>query len=294
MKTQYVLITPVHNEADRIVLMFKCILAQTIRPAKWVIVNDGSTDNTAALIEANRAKYDFIIQLQPVRSDSASYYAYRTQAVIAGYQSIKDLAFDFVACLDSDLSIQPTYYENVLTEFHNDPKLGIATGVYVNERSYGLEKVIRDCRSTPGGLQVFRRECYEAIGGYRPLRYGGDDSLADIMARMHGWKTRSFPMYEAIHHRPTGTAGEKHIFKARFFQGYAEYNLATHPLFMVAKSLRRAFVEKPYVTGSMARLFGYINCSLRKADRDIPKEVAEYVRKEQLKRLLWWKNRDEM
>ena len=286
MKTNYVLITPAHNEAQRIDKVIACIVSQTIRPTKWVIVNDGSTDNTEQILADYEKEHDFLVQLQPERSGKETYYGYRTQAVLAGYKAVEGLRFDFVAFLDSDLTIAPSYYESILTEFDRNPKLGIATGVYINEMPYGLEKVVRDNISTPGGLQMFRRACFEDIGGYRLMKYGGDDSLADIMARMHGWQTQSFPAYEAIHHRPTGTAGGKHILKARFYQGYTEYSLATHPLFMLAKSFRRAFVEKPYLIGSTARLLGFVACGLKDRQRCIPEEAAEYVRKEQLRRLL--------
>jgi biofilm PGA synthesis N-glycosyltransferase PgaC len=285
VKNKYVLITPVHNEANRVANMIRSIVSQTVRPKKWVIVNDASTDNTAESIGRYEAEYDFITQLKLVRDGMNSYYAHRTRAILAGYEQIKHLEFDFVACLDSDISIQPTYYESILEEFNRNPMLGIATGIYINKVNGRLERVIRDNTSTPGGLQMFRRECYETIGGYRLMRYGGDDSLAGIMAQMHGWETRAFPQCETIHDRPTGTACGKGILVARFYQGFAEYNLATHPVFMLAKSLRRALIEKPYIVGSFTRFVGYIVCSLKKGKRDIPDDAATFVRKEQISRL---------
>jgi poly-beta-1,6-N-acetyl-D-glucosamine synthase len=285
MKTSYVIITPVLNEEKNIRHVLDAVISQTIRPDKWVIVDDGSTDGTGDIVNSYQKSHDFIIWFRPERKHTKSYYAYRTQAALAGYESINNLAFDFAAFLDADLFVKPDYYENILTEFDRNPRLGIATGIYINKINDHLERVVRSDTSTPGGLQMFRRECYEAIGGYHLMKYGGDDSLADIMARMHGWETRSFPQYEVIHNRPTGTATGKHILAVRFYQGFAEYHLATHPVFMLAKSIRRAFIEKPYIIGSGARLLGYITCLLKREKRDIPAQAAGFVRKEQIRRL---------
>jgi hypothetical protein len=204
-----------------------------------------------------------------------------------GYEIIKHIEHDFVACLDADLTLKPTYYENLLREFQQDPKLGIASGIYVNKVNDHLEKVSRDSSSTPGGLQVFYRECYESIGGYRPLLYGGEDALADIMARMHGWHTKSFSKYETIHHRLIGVRGGTSALKGKFTQGLAEYRLGTHPIFMVAKSLRRLFIEKPYICASSARFSGFLQGYLKRDGRDVSDEIKKYIRNEQLSRLFW-------
>ena len=156
------------------------------------------------------------IYLRIERGSIETYYSRRTCVFLAGYDSVKETEFDFIGALDADLTLQPEYYESILTEFERNPKLGIASGVYINKVNGRLEPVVRDHSSTPGGLQLFRRECYEAIGGYRPLPYGGDDSLADTMARMNNWQTQSFPQYQAIHHRPVGCRGGAGFWYARF------------------------------------------------------------------------------
>jgi poly-beta-1,6-N-acetyl-D-glucosamine synthase len=291
MKSKYILISPVHNEEEMLPLVMKSLILQTIRPVKWVIVDDASTDGTKDIIKKYEEQYDFIMYCQNQRSGTGSYYSRRTQAFLFGFEAVKHLEFDFVAVLDADLTIEPTYYESVLREFDRNPKLGISSGVYINKINDSLQKVIRANISTPGGLQMFRRECYEDIGGYKPLRYGGDDSLADITARMNGWQTQSFPQYAAIHHRPVGTRGGVHILKAKYRQGFAEYYLGTHPIFMIAKSFRRIFIEKPYFIGSIARLTGFICSYFSGGERDIPRETLRYVRKEQMGRLFSWRGR---
>jgi len=285
MKTKYVLITPVHNEEQSIGQVIESVIAQTILPQKWLIVNDGSTDRTGEIIKRYAGQYDFITCLGLTREAIESYYGRRTRVVLAGYEKIKSLEYDFLGALDADITFEPTYYESILREFDSNPRLGIAAGAYMYEINNRFEKVLRDKRCTPGSMHVFRRECYEEIGGYVPLKHGGDDSLADIMARMHGWETRHFEEYQVIQHRAVGTGDGRSVLQARFRQGLTEYGIATHPLFMLAKSLRRAVLEKPYITGSLTRLAGFISGYLRREERGIPDDVVRFVRKEQIGRL---------
>ncbi|MFA5238856.1 MAG: glycosyltransferase family A protein [Phycisphaerae bacterium] len=286
MKKEYVLITPAHNEEQFIEKTIKSVVMQTILPKKWIIVDDASSDATGEIIKQYANQYDFITYLRLTRQDKATYYGHRTCVVLDGYKEIKKLDFDFLGALDADITLLPAYYEGILQKFEQDPKLGIAAGVFFYEVNGHLKQALMDRLCTPGSHQVFRRECYEQIGGYIPLKYGGDDSLADIMARMYGWKTWSFDEYPAIQHRTVGTGGGRSILYARFRQGLTDYGIATHPMFMLAKLLRRSVLEKPYFAGSLARLVGFLYGYWLREERLIPSEVIRFVRKEQLKRLL--------
>lgn len=289
MKTKYILITPAYNEEKFIEGTIKAVIAQTIVPQKWLILDDGSTDNTGEIIKQYESKHDFIIYNQVQRTDIESYYARRIQVFLLGYEKIKNEDHDFVATLDSDLSLEPTYYELILAEFDRNPKLGIASGFYVDKVKGQLQAPVRDPDeiSTPGGLQVFRRECFEAIGGYSVLKYGGSDTLAGIKARMNGWQTKHFPQYQAIHYRPLGTGNGTHILTAKYRVGQAEYALGNHPLFALAKSFRRIFLEKPIVLASTARLTGFLSGYFVIKKREVSDEIIKFVRKEQIQRL--WK-----
>ncbi len=286
MKTDYVLITPVYNEAAFIELVGESVISQTILPKKWVVVDDGSTDGTEKIIRKCELQHDFIMCHRVQRPNTESRYARRAQAFLVGYEQIKTLGFNFIGGLDADISLEPTYYECILEEFDKNPQLGIASGVYVDKIGNRLQRVPIDMNHTPGAIQMFRRECYEAIGGYIPQKYGGDDSCAEIMARMNGWQTRSFPQYEVVHHRPVGTADGKSVLRAKFEQGLTEYGVATHPVFMLAKSFRRAFLEKPYFAASLVRLAGFVYGYWLREERKIPPEAIRFVRREQIRRLV--------
>jgi len=285
MKKEYILITPVHNEEKFIGQVIASVVSQTILPKKWIIVDDGSTDDSHHIIKRYENKYAFVSYLWFNEHCHESYYSRRVSVVLHGIEAAKKLEYDFMGVLDGDITLEKTYYEAVLQEFERNTKLGIASGVYVNKCGDNLQPVLIDANHTPGGVQMFRRQCYEEIGGYVPQKYGGDDSCAEIMARMRGWQTRSFPKYQVIHHRLTGTICGASIIRARFRQGLTEYGVATHPLFMVAKSIRRAVLEKPYFIGSIARLFGFLYGYCLREERRFPPEAIRFVRKEQMRRL---------
>lgn len=285
MKTQYVLITPVHNEEKFIGQVIESVIAQTILPKKWVIVDDASDDKTSEIVERYQRKHGFIELYKLKRTDVKSYYSRRTEVFLTGYDKIKQLEHDFVAALDGDLTFFPDYYENIFREFDGNPRLGVASGVYVDDIGGRYRKVVRSDISTSGGIHVFRRECYEQIGGYIPLRYGADDSLAEYKARMNGWQTWSFPAYVAVHRRPMGTKGRTNIVKVRFRQGLSDYYLGSHIVFVLAKSLRRCFVEMPLIIGGLARMCGFLSGYFSNYGREVPKDVVKYIRKEQMGRL---------
>jgi glycosyltransferase involved in cell wall biosynthesis len=288
MRQKYVLVTPVYNEEKYIEETIKCVLAQTRRPVRWIIVNDGSTDSTGDIVRCYAASHSFIQCYDHDKTKvKDSYYGYRTRAFLAGYDLlVKDESYEYVGCLDADISLPENYYEKILVEFERHPELGITSGVY-------CEKVGERCREvkiarnhTPGALQLFRRECYEEIGGYWPLRYGGDDSLAEIMARTMGWQTWSFRHIRVVHHRPVGTGDGKSLVIARFKHGLTDYTLGSHPMFMLFKFMRRCFIDRPLVISGFAGFLGFLSGYLKREEQPIPQEVKKYLRSEQCKRLL--------
>jgi len=283
---KYILITPAYNEECFIEDTIKSVIVQSILPQRWIIVDDGSTDNTAEIVKGYARSYEFIEYHYRERVSGQSYYGSNVYAILEGYESLKGLEYGFLAILDADMELSNNYYEEIFKCFKRNPRLGIGTGVYLEEVNGVFKRKVIDRRSTPKAFQVFRRECYEQIGGYIPFKNGGEDSCTEVMARMRGWWTWSFPHIEAIHNRPGGMGEGKKLLHARFKMGITEYSLAVHPVFMLFKCLRRCFVEKPYLLSGFARFSGFVYGYIRGEARQIPSDVQRYLRKEQMKRLL--------
>jgi len=286
VRADYVLITPAYNESEFIEETMKSVVAQTLSPMKWVIVDDGSSDTTAEIVRQYEKHYDYIECVRCSHQPDRSYYGSNVYAIHEGYHRVEDLTYDYVAILDADMILCPNYYEEIFKRFEMNQDLGIATGTYLEEIDHRLTEALIDRHSTPKALQVFRRACYDQIGGYIPCKNGGEDSCAEVMARMYGWQTWSFRDIQTIHQRPVGARGDRSILHAQFRQGLADYCLAAHPMFMLFKCLRRCLIEKPYVGSGLARFTGFIYGYLTREQRLIPDSVRRYLRQEQVKRML--------
>jgi len=179
----YVLITPAKNEEQFIEKTIQSVVKQTILPKKWIIVSDGSTDKTDSIIEKYTSLYPFIELLRKSNSGTRNFGA-KAKAILFAYEKLQGLKFDLIGNLDADVSFDPDYYEYIIREFVLNPKLGIAGGLrydLIKDKFYPLE-----CApdSVGGPFQLFRRSCYEEIGGYKPLLFGGIDAVAETSARM--------------------------------------------------------------------------------------------------------------
>ncbi|HEX5221467.1 MAG TPA: glycosyltransferase family 2 protein [Verrucomicrobiae bacterium] len=286
MLTGYVIITPAHNEAALIAQTAESMAAQTVRPLKWVVVNDASTDRTRELIEAKAGRHSFIEVVNLERA-AGRHFGNKVRAFNAGLDRVKHLDFAFVGNLDADMTLEPTYFEELLKRFAADPKLGLAGGMVhttVGDR-FVSQNVALD--SVAGAVQLFRRECFERIGGYQPMPGGGIDSAAEIAARMHGWRTRTFPELRTLEHRLTGTANASPL-GACVKLGRRMYSLGYSPVFFCLRCLYR-ISQPPRLIGSGALLYGYFSDALRWKPQAVSPEVVRFLRKEQhgkLKRML--------
>lgn len=298
-KNLFIIITPCFNEENYIECLLRSVVKQTVKPVKWIIVDDGSTDNTARIVQKYAKQYEWIEYLYNSKKPGETYYSSNVYAILAGYEALKELensgsskrsktgnSFDYIAILDSDIEICSTYYEEIFEKFKNYPELGIATGTYLEKEDENWIEARIDRRSTPKAIQVFRRECYEQCGGYIPFRFGGEDSGIEIIARMHGWQTWSFNDILVKHLRPVGTGNGQALLKSRFKIGYIEHAMATHPLFMFFKCIKRAFWEKPIILSGLARFLGYITAKILRLEQQLPREAMKYLRCEQINRLL--------
>lgn len=277
----YVLITPARNEAQFIELTLKSMVAQTYPPLKWIIVSDGSTDGTDDIVRKYTVDIPWIELLRmPERAERN--FAGKVHAFNAGYSKAKELNPDVVGNLDADVSIEPEHFHYLLGKFAENPELGVG-GSPFREGSLQYDYRFSNIENVWGGCQLFRRDCFDAIGGYTPVKSGGIDHIAVVSARMKGWKTRTFSDKVCIHHRTMNTAGQSPL-KAKFKLGAKDYSFGNHPLWELFRTFYQA-KNSPRVLGGLALGAGYFWSMVRRSDVSVSHEVVAFTRHEQMQRL---------
>ena len=278
----YVLITPARNEEAFIEKTIQSLISQTILPTKWVIVSDGSTDRTDEIVNHYIAENNWIELLRmPEHRDRQ--FAAKVFAFNAGYERIKDLKYDVIGNLDADISFEEDYFGFLLNKFAKIPELGVVGTPFIEESSQSYNYDYTNIEHVSGACQLFRRECFEEVGGYIPIKGGGIDWTAVTTARMKGWKTRTFTEEICFHHRKIGT-GNSGTIKAGFQQGQKDFYLGGHPLWQLFRAFYQ-MARKPYIIGGLFLAFGYIWAFLSRIERPVSQELIKFHRAEQMDRL---------
>jgi glycosyltransferase involved in cell wall biosynthesis len=277
----YVVVTPARNEAQFIELTIQSMVAQTVRPLKWVIVSDGSTDGTDNIVKRYTIQYDWIESVRmPERKER--HFAGKVYGFNAGYATVKDLNPDVVCNLDADVSLEAGHFAYLLSKYGEDPRLGV-WGAPFREGSQQYDYRFSNVENVWGGCQLFRRECFEAIGGYMPLKGGCIDHFAVVTARMKGWKTRTFTDWVCIHHRVMGMAQGGPL-RAKFRAGQKDYAAGNHPLWEACRTLYQMRFP-PIAAGGIMLAAGFLWSYLRRPDRPVSMELMAFTRREQMQRL---------
>lgn len=276
----YVLITPARNEAEFIELTLKSVVSQTVRPIRWVIVSDGSTDGTDDIVTRYAAIHPWIELLRmPERRER--HFAGKVHAFNAGYARMRDLPYDVIGSLDADISFDESYFSFLLGKLVADSTLGLVGTPFNDGSVYDYRFV--SAEHVSGACQLFRRECFEQIGGYPALKSGGIDLVAVYSARAKGWQTRTFTEKICQHHRKMGEA--QHTgFRERLHRGRMDYLLGSHPAWEIFRSLYQ-MKNRPYGIGGLLILAGYFWNLLRGTERTIPKDLLELRQRDQMQRL---------
>jgi len=278
----YVLITPARNEETFIEKTIQTVIKQTVLPAKWVIVNDGSTDSTSSIVRRYLADHPWMELVDlPVRRERN--FAAKVYAFNAGQERVRNLEYEVIGNLDADVSLDEDQFEFLQNEFRKDPRLGVA-GTIFREEGYSSETDSFEGQNhVSGQCQLFRRQCFEEIGGYRPNKAGGIDWMAVTTARMMGWKTRSFREKSFFHHRTLGTA-ERGRLASSFSYGEKDYYLGGHPVWEIFRVAYR-MTKRPYLVDGIALGSGYLWAFLRRMKRPVSEELMRFHRKEQMQKL---------
>ncbi|HVQ12031.1 MAG TPA: glycosyltransferase family A protein, partial [Vicinamibacterales bacterium] len=267
---RYVLVTPARNEEAYLERTIESVVSQTIKPVRWVIVSDGSTDRTDEIGKRAAAAHPWI-ELVRMPERRSRDFAGKVGAFKVGRERLAQLEYDVIGSLDADITFVPEYFEYLLDRFAEDPNLGLA-GTPFDEGGKVYDYRFSSLDHVSGACQLFRRACYEEIGGYQPLEGGGIDVVAVLSARMTGWRTQTFTEQRCIHLRPMGSANHGVRVVAFFKLGERAYRLGFHPLWQVCRSLYQT-TRQPYVTGGAALAAGYFSSMIRRARRPISKEL---------------------
>lgn len=278
---KYVIITPARNEESNIEKTLKSMVSQTILPEKWVIVSDGSTDGTDEIVKPYASKNKWIEFIRmPDHTDR--HFAAKVQAFNAGYELVKNVEYDIIGNLDADITFEKDYFEFLLRKFSENPELGVAGTPFVEGSSH-YDYRFTNIEHVSGACQLFRRECFEEIGGYIPIKGGGIDWTAVTTARMKGWETRTFTEKICVHHRKIGTGNNNHMM-AWFSQGQKDYFLGNHPFWEIFRILYQ-MSKKPFVIGGSFLFFGFLWAFINRVERPVSKELMQFNRNEQMQRI---------
>ena len=282
-RVRYVLISPARNEEKNIEKTIQSMINQTHLPLKWVIVNDGSTDSTATIVRRYLPTHGWIELIEmPVRRDRS--FAAKVNSFNAGYERVKGLPYDVIGNLDADLSFEKDYLEFLMGKFDEDSSLGVAGTIFKEEGGYSSDTDSFEGQThVAGGCQLFRRKCFEQVGGYIPNKAGGIDWIAVTTARMRGWKTRSYRDKWFFHHRSLGTA-ERSVLASGFSYGEKDYYLGGHPVWELFRVLYK-MTKKPYVVGGAVLGLGYLWAWVRRTPRPVSGELMKFHRGEQMVKL---------
>lgn len=282
----YAIVTPAYNEGAFLPRVIDAIVAQRVQPKQWIILDDRSTDNTWEILQQAAQKHAFIRPVQLKGKGDSVLGAHVARIFTQGMSHVPE-GMDFVVKMDADIVLPENYFSELFRRFEKEPRLGIASGkIFIEHQGEWIQERFPDFH-VPGACKLYRFACYRDIGGVIPV-YGWD-ILDGVKARMRGWTTCSYPDMAVHHLRMMGS--RRGMIRGHIGHGRGMYAVRAHPLFVLARSLYRA-MEPPYLSGLMI-LFGYFVGMMRKEPRLPDLELAAFLRKEQLGRLLGRKLRQE-
>jgi glycosyltransferase involved in cell wall biosynthesis len=280
MYKKYAVVTPVKNEEKFLPKTIASVSNQTIKPHKWIIVNDMSTDRTDEIIQQAVLKHQWIVGIES--KDFTEHRKAGGESIIdRGIRLLNIEEYDFLSRLDGDISFEADYFERLIHEFEKNCKLGIAGGICYVWDNDKLAEETHPRFHVRGALKTYRVPCFKGIGG---LEKGlGWDAVDEIKANMLGWQTQSFPDLKVIHHRSTQSFSGRLKGKRNF--GEAAYYLGYHPIFMLLRVLKN-MTKKPYFWGGANMLIGFISGYTEKRARIEDPAFVQYIREQQLNKLL--------
>tara|TARA_R110002153_G_scaffold18021_5_gene63263 strand:- start:95922 stop:96857 length:936 start_codon:yes stop_codon:yes gene_type:complete len=282
----YLLVSPCRNEADYMRLTLESVVSQTVKPDLWIIVDDGSTDETPAILQDYASRYPYIKIVTRENRGHRSVGPGVIEAFYHGYEQVDVSQFDFVCKFDLDLDLPTRYFEILIQRMNDNPRIGTCSGkAYFRDKTSG-DLVSEKCgdEMSVGMTKFYRRTCFEEIGGFvRQVMWDGIDCHK---CRQLGWIAVSWdePELNFIHLRPMGSS-QQGIFTGRMRHGFGQYFMGTGLLYMSASSVFR-MLHPPYIIGGLAMLWGYVKSMFQRKARFDDVALVKFIQSYQMQCLL--------
>ncbi len=289
MNRRYLVISPCRNEADFMRQTLDTVAAQSVRPARWVIVDDGSTDATPEILAEYAARHDWITVVTRTDRGRRAVGPGVIEAFYAGYETIDPNDYDYLCKLDLDLNLPPRYFELLIQRMEADPRIATCSGKAYIHAHGGLENERHGDETSIGASKFYRMDRFREIGGFvREVMWDGIDGHR---CRMRGWIACSWddPELRFIHLRPMGSS-QTSIYTGRMRHGSGQYFMGTGFVYMCANALNRVN-EKPFVLGSLAMVWGWLKSALQRKQRYGDAEFRRFLRRYQWRALRVGKKR---
>jgi glycosyltransferase involved in cell wall biosynthesis len=286
---RYALISPCRDEAEHMRRTLDSVMAQSVPPALWVVIDDGSTDDTPAILESYKSRLPYLRVVRRENRGRRSVGPGVIEAFYAGLGTVSLDDFDYVCKLDLDLDLPPRYFELLMQRMERDPRIGTSSGkpYFVDQRTGDLVAEVCGDEMSVGMTKFYRVRCFREIGGFvREVMWDGIDCHR---CRMLGWIAESVDDEDLkfIHLRPMGSS-QKGIWTGRVRSGYGQYFMGTAPVYLLASALFR-LPKHPVLIGSIAMLWGYASSAVRRVARYDEPGFRQFLRSYQYACLLYGK-----
>lgn len=287
---KYLLISPCRNEEEHMTETLESVIAQTVRPEKWIIVNDGSTDNTSNILSKYKKLYNWIDVVEVKDRGKRNVGPGVVQAFYAGLNSADMNDYEYICKLDLDLKLPSRYFEILMIRMQENPRIGTCSGKpYMKLPDGKLVAEKCDDEMSVGASKFYRTECFKEIDGF--VEQVMWDAIDCHRCRILGWIACSWdePELRFLHLRPMGSS-QKGIITGRIRHGYGQYYMGTGLIYMTAAAINR-LAHPPYLIGGAATLWGYLISMLSRNERLPDENLRRFIRRYQMRALLMGKKR---
>ena len=271
---KYVVISPVRDEESVVETTIQAMLNQTVRPWRWVIVDDGSKDQTPQIIKRYAREHPWITVVRIESGAARQPGAGVVRAFENGFRFVADSDFEVLVKLDLDIDFAPEYFERLLAKFHADERLGIASGRYLENRKGQWFPIKMPEYHAAGACKAVRARCFREIGGF--VAHRGWDTVDEIKAQSAGWRTRHFPELEFRHLKKEGSGIG--LLRTAFMGGQTDYLCGSGGLFFSLKVLHRTVVGDPPLLEGLMFFLGYLKLWISRRPRLVTNSEARLYR----------------